>query len=368
LTLLLDFRTGIDKNVNKPLLAAAILAREALAILRCHRTGMTSNLPLIRLSAANPFLLELRRRKARFAELLREMDLPETVPASSELFVSSHVMYRIVERSSEIADDPYFGFTVGQKIDLHDWAPIAKASETANTVGDLLNHFIVNAIDHSSSTRFFVRTEGNRTTFGFRRLTSPPLLPAQNDAFYLGLLVKVLEKATRDQWDPAEALFRVADPDAVPPLPQSFRITKGDELGMHISFPSTWLFERIKKASFAGGLSKSLDTGPPKSLIESLHLALLPHMHESDLNIGRAAKICGFDSRRLSAELRSRGTTLGKEIAALRARHAQKGLVNSNKRIFDIAQSVGFKDPTVFSRAFKNWTGQSPQEYRRTHR
>jgi AraC-like DNA-binding protein len=329
---------------------------------------MASNLSLIRLSAANPFLLELRRRKRCVAELLREMDLPEDVPASSELFVSSRVMYQIVERSSEIADDPHFGFAIGQKIDLHDWAPIATASETANTVGDLLNHFIVNAMDHSSFTRFFVRTEGDRTTFGFDRLVEPPVIPAQNDAFYLGLLVKVLVRATRDQWDPAAVLFKVADPDAIPSLPESFRITKGDNLGMRISFPSTWLFERIKKSSFAGDASQWQHAELPKSLIEALHLALLPHMHEPDLTVDRAAKICGFGTRRLSAELRSRGTTLGKEIAALRARHAQNGLTNSNRRIFDIAQSVGFKDPTVFSRAFKNWTGQSPQEYRRTHR
>jgi len=329
---------------------------------------MTSNLPLIRLSAANPFLTELQRRKLPVGQLLRDMDLPEKIPASNELFVSSRVMYQIVEKSGEIADDPHFGFTVGQKIDLHDWAPIATAFESANTVGDLLNHFIINAMDHSSFTQFFVRTEGDRTTFGFRRLAAPPVVPAQNDAFYLGLLVKVLAKAARDQWDPVAVLFRVADPDAVSLLPESFRITKGDNLGMQISFPSIWLTEQIEKPSFSHGGSKSLNAGLPKSLIEALHLALLPHMHETNLNMDRAANICGFDRRRLSAQLRSKGTTLGKEIAALRAKHAQIGLTHSNRRVFDIAQSVGFKDATVFSRAFKNWTGQSPQEYRRSHR
>jgi len=329
---------------------------------------MTSNLPLIRLSAANPFLLELQRRRLPVGRLLRDMDLPEKIPASDELFVSSRVMYQIVETSSEIAGDPHFGFTIGQKIDLHDWAPIATAFESANTVGDLLNHFIINAMDHSSFTQFFVRTDGDRTTFGFRRLAAPPVVPAQNDAFYLGLLVKVLSKATRDHWDPSAVLFKVADPDAVPPLSESLRITKGDDLGMQISFPSIWLIEQIEKSSFSKGVSESRDVGLPKSLIEALHLALLPHMHETNLNMDRAANICGFDRRRLSAELRSRGTTLGKEIAALRAKHAQIGLSNTNRRVFDIAQSVGFKDATVFSRAFKNWTGQSPQEYRRTHR
>ena len=329
---------------------------------------MTSNLPLVRLGAANPFLIELQRRKLAVADLLRDLDLPENIPASNELFVSSDVMYRIVEKSSELADDPYLGFTIGQKVDLRDWAPIATAAERANTLGDLLNHFIFNAMDHSSFTRYFLRTEGNSTTFGFRRLTTPSLVLAQNDAFYLGLLIKVLAKAAKDQWDPSAVLFKVVDPDAVPPLPDSFRIAKGDNLGMQIRFPVTWLFESIEKSSFSVSVAISEDKKLPSSLLESLHLALLPHIHELDLNVERAAKICGFDKRRLSSQLRSRGTTLGKEIAALRARQAQNGLVNSNKRIFDIAQSVGFKDPTVFSRAFRNWTGQSPQAYRKTHR
>ena len=329
---------------------------------------MTSNLPLIRLSAANPFLLELQSRKLPVGQLLRDMDLPEKIPASNELFVSSDAMYRIVEKSSELADDPYFGFTIGQKMDLRDWAPMAIAAERAKTLGDLLNHFTINAMDHSSFTRFFVRTEGDSTTFGFLRLVEPPLAPAQNDAFYLGLLIKALSRAAKNQWDPSAVLFKVADPDAVPPLPDSFRIAKTDNFGMQIRFPATWLLEPIEKSSFSTGETIPEDNRLPSSLVEALHLALQPHIHEPGLSVARAARICGFDKRRLSSQLRSRGTTLGKEIAALRAKHAQIGLTNSNRRVFDIAQSVGFKDATVFSRAFKNWTGQSPQEYRRTHR
>ena len=329
---------------------------------------MTSSLPLIRLSAANPFLLELRSRKLDAAQLLREMDLPEKIPASSELFVSSQAMYQLVEKSSEIADDAHLGFTIGQKIDLNDWTPMAIAASEAGSVGDLLNRFIVNALDHTSSTEFFLLTEGDRTTFGFRRLTTPLVVPAQNDAFYFGLLIKVLLQATKTQWDPAAVLIKVADPSAIPPLPESVRIQKGDNLGVQVSFPSTWLFERVEKSLFSCHGPETTESCPPESLIEALHLALLPHMHEPDLSVGRAANICGYDKRRLARQLRSSGTTLGKEIATLRAKHAQNGLINSDRRVFEIAQSVGFKDPTVFSRAFKNWTGQSPQEYRRTHR
>jgi AraC-like DNA-binding protein len=329
---------------------------------------MTSNLPLIRLSAANPFLLELENRGLDARQLLRNLDLPDNIPASPEIFVASSAMYRIVEESGELARDPYFGFAIGQRTDLNDWSPIALAAESATNVGDLLNHFIVNALDHSSSTKFYLRTEGDKTTFGFRRLAPSPVLPAQNDAFYLGLLIKLLMKAANAHWDAASVLFKVADPAAVPPLSDNIRIAKGDLLGTQAVFPSTWLFDRFEKAAFQTAKVTKSGINAPESLIDSLHLALLPHMHETNLSVDRAAQICGYERRRLSAKLRSKGTTLKKEIANLRAIHARNSLINSGRRIADIGQSVGFTDPTIFSRAFKNWTGQSPQEFRRTHR
>ena len=329
---------------------------------------MTSNLPLIRLSAANPFLLELENRGLDARQLLRNLDLPDNIPASPEIFVASSAMYRIVEESGEVARDPYFGFGIGQRTDLNDWSPIALAAESATNVGDLLNHFIVNALDHSSSTKFYLRTEGDKSTFGFRRLAPSPVLPAQNDAFYLGLLIKLLMKAANTHWDAASVLFKVADPAAVPPLSDNIRIAKGDLLGTQAVFPSTWLFDRFEKAAFQTAKAAKSGINAPESLIDSLHLALLPHMHETNLSVDRAAQICGYERRRLSAKLRSKGTTLKKEIANLRAIHARNSLINSGRRIADIGQSVGFTDPTIFSRAFKNWTGQSPQEFRRTHR
>jgi AraC-like DNA-binding protein len=329
---------------------------------------MTSSLPLIRLSAANPFLLELESRSLDARQLLRDLDLPENIPASSEIFVASSAMYRIVEKAAELAKDPYFGFGIGQRTELTDWSPIALAAESATNVGDLLNHFIVNALDHSSSTRFYLRTEGDKTTFGFRRLAPSPVLPAQNDAFYLGLLIKLLMNAANTHWDAESVLFKVADPAAVPPLSDNIRIAKGDVMGTQAVFPSLWLFDRLERTAFQTAKPIASGINAPESLIDALHLALLPHMHEANLSVDRAARICGYERRRLSAKLRSKGTTLRKEIANIRETHARNSLLNTGRRIADIGQSVGFTDPTIFSRAFKNWTGQSPQEFRRTHR
>ena len=329
---------------------------------------MTSNLPLIRLSAINPFLQELKRRGVDPRSMLHDLGLPTDVPASHDLFVASETVYELVEKSADLAQDNYLGFAIGSALDLQAWDPIATATDKASTVGELLTMFSVNAADHSSATKFQLSTDGERSTFGFERVRKPAFTPAQNDAFYMGFMLRLLKHATRDRWDAASVLFTVADPNCIPTNNEIFRVAKGGRSGVQISFPSQWLFERFEKSHFNSSLGKESSREMPRSLLESLRSALRPHLHESDLTADRAAKICGHDRRRLSRDLREMGTTLSKEITKLRADRASRELVDTDQPVAEIAEAVGFTDPTVFSRAFKNWTGQSPREYRRTHK
>ena len=201
---------------------------------------MTSNLPLIRLSAINPFLLELRRRGVDPRSMLHDLGLPTDVPASHDLFVASETVYELVEKSADLAQDNYLGFAIGSALDLQAWDPIATATDKASTVGELLTMFSVNAADHSSATKFQLSTDGERSTFGFERVRKPAFTPAQNDAFYMGFMLRLLKHATRDRWDAASVLFTVADPECIPPNKEIYRIAKGDKSGVKISFPSQW--------------------------------------------------------------------------------------------------------------------------------
>jgi len=325
-------------------------------------------IPLIRLSVINPFLKELVSRDIDPGQLLEEQGLPVQIPASSDLFVSALCMYSMVEQSAALANDPYLGATIGSRLDLLAWEPIAQAADAAVTIGDLLNRFILNSKDHASSVQFSLETAGNRATFAFRRVVEPPFDPAQNDAFYLGFMSRLMKSATGDSWNPESVLITLSDPLAVPQTFNELRVVKGNRSGFRMSFPTEWLCEKFEKTAFRHRLQKSDKSLAPQSLIESVHRAILPHIHEEGLTVDRAAELCGIDKRRLSRKLQTKGTTINKEIACLRQERATSALVNSNQRIAEIATKVGFGDPTVFSRAFKNWTGQSPQEYRRNHK
>ena len=68
-----------------------------------RRNEKKSDLPLVRLSAINPFLKELASRDIDAGSLLEDQGLPPQIPASSDLFVSALSMYRMVEQSARLA-------------------------------------------------------------------------------------------------------------------------------------------------------------------------------------------------------------------------------------------------------------------------
>lgn len=343
--------------------------KEYLAILpKLLRSDSISSVPLIRLSAINPFLQELVARGIDARSLLEELGLPSQIPASGELFVAAPKIYRFVEDCARVANDRYFGARLGASLDLLGWEPIADAAESAASIGELLNRFIVNLKRHASSVQYSVEIAGDRATFKTVRVLAPDFPPAQNDAFYLGFVSKMMRGAAGKHWRPEKVLATLCDPDVAPPESSEIRVVRGDHRGFRIGFPAEWLFARFEKASFVTHVKQATISYAPHSLLDSVRTAIEPHIHETDLTVGKAAAFCGLEKRHLARRLKKKGTTLAGEIAHLREARASRALAETSERIAKIGTDVGFNDPTVFSRAFKNWTGKSPQAFRRIHR
>ena len=68
--------------------------------------------------------------------------------------------------------------------------------------------------------------------------------------------------------------------------------------------------------------------------------------------------------RTLHRQLKDEGLSLQKLKNEIRRDHAQRLLLHSNKPIKQIASTVGFDSEKSFTRAFRDWTGVSPSEYR----
>lgn len=151
-------------------------------------------------------------------------------------------------------------------------------------------------------------------------------------------------------------------------------------------FPGPIYFEQAQTALYIGSehlgaplrqdksaLNQFLRNAPADWLYVPLNDKILTHRLRDYLasrladvmTIGSCAKALHFSVRTLSRRLAEEGSSFQTVKDELRRDMAILQLIKSDLTIAAIGQSLGFDDPTTFSRAFKLWTGSAPGVYRR---
>ncbi len=72
--------------------------------------------PLIKLHLAIPFFEELEARGIDTQVIFDEMDLNQELLYSEETFVTAIVMYKFLEKCSEVSVDPFLGVVVEKRV------------------------------------------------------------------------------------------------------------------------------------------------------------------------------------------------------------------------------------------------------------
>lgn len=80
--------------------------------------------------------------------------------------------------------------------------------------------------------------------------------------------------------------------------------------------------------------------------------------------IEQVARYFHMSARNLRRRLKEENSSYQTIKDTLRQDHATKLLNNKDLAINQIAREVGFNEPAGFTRAFKQWTGQTPKQYR----
>jgi AraC-like DNA-binding protein len=102
---------------------------------------------------------------------------------------------------------------------------------------------------------------------------------------------------------------------------------------------------------------------PPPTFVERVSTALGRDLATAAPTVEQIAVELGTSARSLHRQLAAEGTTYQRVLDGLRRDQAIRA-VGDGEPFKAIAAAVGFADPRAFRRAFKRWTGATPQQFR----
>jgi AraC-like DNA-binding protein len=104
------------------------------------------------------------------------------------------------------------------------------------------------------------------------------------------------------------------------------------------------------------------------SFSEKVKQVVFGNMQVSFPSLEVIAEVLNMTPRTLQRKLSMEGTSFRAVTDALKQELAENLLANPALTIADIAYKLGYFEPTSFQRAFRQWTGTTPMEYRKSRK
>ena len=104
----------------------------------------------------------------------------------------------------------------------------------------------------------------------------------------------------------------------------------------------------------------------PSSVLQDVRQVLFELLPRGEAKLDLVAERLHMSPRTLHRKLEEQGTNFRQQQEATRQQLAMQFMQQAHLNISEIGFLLGFSSTSNFSRAFKRWTGRTPQEYRRS--
>ncbi len=180
---------------------------------------------------------------------------------------------------------------------------------------------------------------------------------AIRDATGVSVTPAAVEAANlRDGWDDKEEFFGVPISHGT-----GYRlILRGEDANRPLVTRNDTLWNQIEV-----GLKDRFQLSPtPESTVARVRAALIEGLAGGQATADEIARALALSKRSLQRRLNEEGMSFKEVLEDTRRALAMNYLLNSDMSVQEIAYLLGFQDPSSFFRAFRSWTGQTPQSVR----
>jgi AraC-like DNA-binding protein len=300
-------------------------------------------------------------------------DALENLPLEGRLPVG--IAHQMLSAVVEIGGDPDLGLKAVREWRPGDGGALDCAISSAATVRDALEAGMRYIALVNDAVTVHIET---RDTDAFVRLHHRVSLPRQALDFELGALFR----AFKSVWDSGprpslRVLVTTPAPDDTTEYTRTF-----DGVPMEFAAPfsgfafdARFLDVRLVTAEFrlnevirrhADAMLQDLSS--ERNLAERVRAAVASELADGRAKAAHVARLFHMSPRTLERRLARQGTTFTLLLEDVRRQLAVRYVASGKAEPAEIALCLGFSHTTAFYRAFKRWTGETPQDYRRAHR
>lgn len=269
----------------------------------------------------------------------------------------------LFEEAQRTLGDPAFGLHAGASVrvlEFNDWGSVIRQ---ARTLAGLLATIGAAARRFNTGQQFWTVRRGEEVWLHWRftsRMTQGRRVVAD---FALTIVLQAIRLAAGAEWRPDEIHLEGAPPEHAEALAALARKrTCFEQPYTALVFPA-----RSLACRFAPLAARPVDPtvrvpandfeGSMRQLAESL-------LRLGALDLAVAAESVHMSERSLQRRLAASGLSFARVVEDVRFDTACRLLGERGRKIIEIATELGYTDSANFTRAFRRWSGVSPQAFR----
>lgn len=284
-------------------------------------------------------------------------------------------------RAEALLDDPSLGLHIIAATELRPMERLQHESEwvvlqlfvVSATVGEGLQRFArFFPVGFYGSELVLERSEADRALLIRHVVPFGCDVPRSFSEFILGLVIRMLQELPVHPVRARELRLR----HAAPPSPAEHERV----LGTQVTFAAAESSIRIDESELATALRAPNPTlaasllriageqlaslAPTESLVEKVRALLVAELPAGGPSAERIAEALQLSVRTLARRLAQHGTSHQALLDEVRARLARRYLQEERRPVAEVAELLGFAEPSTFHRAFKRWYGVAPTSFR----
>lgn len=314
------------------------------------------------------YRLAIRELGLSPANVLRRAGLAAGLFARPSPAVSTEGFFRLWEAIGDEAGDSGVGVALGRMGADEIFSPpllaalaspdLATAAHRLARFKDLVGPLAIAVLDDGDG--------GLSITVRGKGLPVPATLAVTELSFW----VHLARRATREPVRPTRAALP-SRPASAPAIEEALgvRLRTGPDVALAFSAADArrpFLTADAEAWSFFGPVleGRLAELAAEAALVDRVDAALVELLPAGRSSVEDVAETLALSPRTLQRHLRQEGTSFGRALAATRERLARHYLRATDLATTEVALLLGYDDPNSFYRAFRAWTGTTPQRAR----